>query len=177
LRSFHIARALLLPSRSSGTAAANKRNIAATGPNKRDALGSKEMTMFARVIASLAAAVFLCTSALAQDERTSLQLVPRGEQAPAGGPAIKDIKPLTVNCYTNVVTCAGRAYFKNQDASRYVAIRILYNNGAGGQWNFVLPPGQDHWVNARYNDTYQFEWGTNPVPDGNPRYYIYVCCN
>jgi hypothetical protein len=126
------------------------------------------------------AACFSLISAVsfAQEEAApDLQLVPIPKETVPEGYA-GEVIVQTINCYTNVRSCYGRAYFKNTDGSRYASFRVYYNNGSNGHSNFVLPPGGDHWMTGiRYNDTYASAWGSSGVPDGAQRYWIYVCCN
>lgn len=112
--------------------------------------------------------------AFAQDAQENPQFV-EPKEAPASETKANEITILKINCYTNDRDCSGRAYFKNNSGG-YQSISYFYNNGSGGQWNFVLPPGQDHWVNARFNDTYAWAAGNSGVPAGASRSYVYVCC-
>jgi hypothetical protein len=128
-----------------------------------------------RIVIAIPLCLVILTSAMAQNSELNLQLVPQGENAPAGEPGV--VATLRVRCYTNSQDCHGRAYFKNTDSTRYASYAVFYDNGRRGRSNFVLPPGDDHWMSGiRYNDTYASVWGSSGVPDNAQRSYIYVCC-
>src|SRR5215813_9821733 len=54
-------------------------------------------------------------------------------------------------CYTNNPSCSGNARFGGGEA---MSIRILYNQGRGGQKNFTIDQGQVVTEPVRFNDVY-----------------------
>jgi hypothetical protein len=119
------------------------------------------------------ASLFLATPSFAQERanpQAPAEIKPADSVTPLATPPVR---LLNTNCYTNQQNCAGVAWFYG-NSPQGVSCSVYFNNGAGGQSNFVIPSGQDHGIHVQYGDTKACVFGTNGVPNGTGREWIFV---
>jgi hypothetical protein len=101
-----------------------------------------------------------------------------GAKAPYPSTAVpaasEKVTTLNINCYTSQPNCEGLGVFRNTSGNQYSSCSVYFNNGAGGQSNFVLEPGGTHKIHERTGDTEACVWGNSGVPNGTPRNWSYI---
>ena len=135
----------------------------------------EEMRKMSNLIRVITCAAVLFTSTAFADEPVKTQDSPESTKVVPKDKSSAKVRTMRTACWTNVVDCAGVAEFVNNNA-REIGCSVYWNNGASGQSNFRLPPGQKHaYSGVRYNDTYACVWAEQaPPPSGTQRSYIWI---
>lgn len=94
--------------------------------------------------------------------------VPFDDASAAAAPTLE-----ILSCHTGQSGCSGVATFVN-NSGRDQSFTVWFQNGRQGRSNFVLRNGQTHGLHVRTGDTWSWAWGSQTVPEQNPRYWINV---